>query len=98
MQVSLQGGNVNLENKEARWGADDIWRIFWMTAIFGALMPLSRSAWALKKNFSLAMWLHMVSERRPRRLRQRHKKFACTVLDRRHGRGGEAEALLWCHP
>eukprot|EP00904_Undaria_pinnatifida_P008092 jgi/Undpi1/4412/HiC_scaffold_17.g07767.m1 len=43
---------------EARWGVDDIWRIFWMTVIFGALMPLSRSAWVLRKNFSLAMVLH----------------------------------------
>ncbi|CAM9357147.1 unnamed protein product [Ascophyllum nodosum] len=59
LQVSLSGGNIDAENRLARWGLDDIWRIVWMTLIFGALMPLSRSAWALKKNYSLAMWLHM---------------------------------------
>ncbi|CAM9524628.1 unnamed protein product, partial [Pylaiella littoralis] len=30
-----------------------------MTLMFCVLMPLSRSAWVLKKNFSLAMWLHI---------------------------------------
>lgn len=50
-----------MENNIANWGYDDVWRIVWMTLIFCFLMPLSRSAWALKKNFSLAMWLHIVS-------------------------------------
>ncbi|CAM9357300.1 unnamed protein product, partial [Ascophyllum nodosum] len=59
LQVPLPGGNIDAQNRLARWGLDDIWRIFWMTLVFGALMPLSRSAWALKKNYSLAMWLHM---------------------------------------
>ncbi|CAM9357224.1 unnamed protein product, partial [Ascophyllum nodosum] len=59
LQVSLSGGNIDTENRLARWGLDDIWRICWMTLIFGALLPLSRSAWALKKNYSLAMWLHI---------------------------------------
>ena len=59
-QVDLTGGNVEVSTREARWGVDDIWRIVWMTVIFGALMPLSRSTWALAKNYSLAMWLHMV--------------------------------------
>ncbi|CAN0436565.1 unnamed protein product [Ascophyllum nodosum] len=59
LQVALPRGNIDVPNRQARWGVDDIWRIFWMTMIFGALMPLSRSAWALKKNFSLSMWLHM---------------------------------------
>lgn len=59
-QVSLAVGNVDVDNKTAVWGYDDIWRIIWMTVIFAVLMPLSRSAWALKKNFTLAMWLHMV--------------------------------------
>ncbi|CBN79562.1 hypothetical protein Esi_0011_0129 [Ectocarpus siliculosus] len=58
-QVSLAVSNVDVDNKLANWGYDDIWRIFWMTLIFCVLIPLSRSAWALKKNFTLAMWLHM---------------------------------------
>ncbi|CAM9569749.1 unnamed protein product [Ectocarpus fasciculatus] len=58
-QVSLAVSNVDLDNKLANWGYDDIWRIVWMTLIFCVLTPLSRSAWALKKNFTLAMWLHM---------------------------------------
>ena len=58
--MPIPGGNLDAENREARWGVDDIWRIFWMTVMFGMLMPLSRSAWALSKNFSLAMLLHTV--------------------------------------
>ncbi|CAN0302663.1 unnamed protein product [Ectocarpus sp. 12 AP-2014] len=58
-QVSLAVSNVDVDNKLANWGYDDIWRIFWMTLIFCFLTPLSRSAWALKKNFTLSMWLHM---------------------------------------
>lgn len=60
LQVSLAVSNVDLDNKLANWGYDDIWRIIWMTLIFCVLTPLSRSAWALKKNFTLAMWLHIV--------------------------------------
>ncbi|CAM9174985.1 unnamed protein product [Ectocarpus sp. 4 AP-2014] len=59
LQVSLAVSNVDLDNKLANWGYDDIWRIIWMTLIFCVLTPLSRSAWALKKNFTLAMWLHI---------------------------------------
>lgn len=58
--MTLARSNVDTENELANWGYDDIWRIFWMTIMFCFLLPLSRSAWALKKNFSLAMWLHMV--------------------------------------
>ncbi|CAN0216584.1 unnamed protein product, partial [Ectocarpus sp. 6 AP-2014] len=58
-QVSLAVSNVDVDNKLANWGYDDIWRIVWMTLIFCVLTPLSRSAWALKKNFTLAMWLHV---------------------------------------
>lgn len=57
-QVAMSGGNVDVDAKTARWSYDDIWRIFWMTIIFGGLLPLSRSTWALTKNFSLAMALH----------------------------------------
>lgn len=63
-KVALPGGNMDAENRQARWGTDDVWRIVWMTIIFGALMPLSRSAWALKKNFTLSMCLHMVRRSR----------------------------------
>ena len=61
MQITLNASNVDSENELANWGYDDIWRITWMTVMFCFLLPLSRSAWALKANFSLAMWLHMVS-------------------------------------
>ena len=59
----MSGGNVDIDAMMARWSYDDIWRIFWMTVIFGALMPLSRSTWAMTKNFSLAMALHTVTNR-----------------------------------
>lgn len=62
-KVSLEVENLDEGNKTALWGYDDVWRIIWMTVIFAALMPLSRSAWALRKNFTLATWLHMVRER-----------------------------------
>eukprot|EP00904_Undaria_pinnatifida_P008090 jgi/Undpi1/4410/HiC_scaffold_17.g07765.m1 len=52
------GSNIDSELKLARWGDDDIWRIFWMTLMFGLLLPVSRSAWALTKNFSFCMVLH----------------------------------------
>lgn len=61
MQVGLKASNVDVQNKLANWGYDDVWRLIWMTLIFCILTPLSRSVWALKKNFSLAMWLHIVS-------------------------------------
>ncbi|CAM9715253.1 unnamed protein product, partial [Laminaria digitata] len=57
-QVPIPGGNLDAELEQARWGVDDIWRIFWMTVIFGMLMPLSRSMWMMGRNFSLAMILH----------------------------------------
>ncbi|CAM9263172.1 unnamed protein product [Choristocarpus tenellus] len=53
-------GNVNVSGMVANWGYDDVWRICWMTLMFCVLFPLSRSAWALRANFSLAMWLHML--------------------------------------
>lgn len=58
--MPIPGGNLNAADKQARWGVDDIWRIFWMTVMFGFLFPLSRSAWMQRKNFSLAMVLHTV--------------------------------------
>lgn len=58
----MSGGNVDINAMTARWSYDDIWRICWMTVIFGALMPLSRSTWAMTKNFSLAMALHTVTD------------------------------------
>lgn len=61
-QVTLNASQLDVGGKVAVWGYDDVWRIVWMTLIFGFLMPLSRSAWALRKNFSLAMWLHIVSQ------------------------------------
>ncbi|CBJ27375.1 hypothetical protein Esi_0067_0071 [Ectocarpus siliculosus] len=57
--VGLMASNVDVQNKLANWGYDDVWRLIWMTLIFCVLTPLSRSVWALKKNFSLAMWLHI---------------------------------------
>lgn len=65
-KVALKKSQLDIGNDIANWGYDDIWRIFWMTLMFCVLFPLSRSGWALKKNFSLSMWLHIVS--------------ACTVL------------------
>ncbi|CAM9533486.1 unnamed protein product [Ectocarpus sp. 6 AP-2014] len=59
LQVGLMASNVDVQNKLANWGYDDVWRLIWMTLIFCVLTPLSRSVWALKKNFSLAMWLHI---------------------------------------
>lgn len=61
--MAISGGNIDADAKLARWSYDDIWRIFWMTVIFGVLLPLSRSTWVLTKNFSLAMALHMVNNR-----------------------------------
>lgn len=61
IQLQVGMGDVDVETKTAVWGSDDLWRVIWMTIIFGALFPLSRSTWALRKNFSLAMWLHLVS-------------------------------------
>lgn len=60
LQIALDRSQIDNDEKQANWGYDDIWRIFWMTVIFGGLIPLSRSTWALKINHSLAMWLHMV--------------------------------------
>lgn len=59
--MPLGKSQLDIENDIANWGYDDLWRITWMTIMFCFLMPLSRSAWALKANFSLAMWLHIVS-------------------------------------
>ncbi|CAM9470777.1 unnamed protein product, partial [Sphacelaria rigidula] len=59
-QIALDRSQIDNDEKQANWGYDDIWRIFWMTVIFGGLIPLSRSTWALKINHSLAMWLHML--------------------------------------
>lgn len=76
-QIPLGVPQIDVEKEEANWGYDDIWRIVWMTIIFGALMPLSRSMWALKKNFSLAMWLHMVSTMQRSAMQCSHPSF-CT--------------------
>ena len=35
-----------------------MWRLVWLTTLLAFLLPLSRT-WALRKNFSLAMWLHI---------------------------------------
>ncbi|CAM9744602.1 unnamed protein product [Chrysoparadoxa australica] len=59
--VPLGRSQVDVVNKAANWGVDDIWRIVWMTLIFCVFIPVSRSLWALRKNYTLAMWLHILA-------------------------------------
>ena len=50
---------VDVAARTANWGLDDVWRLVWMSVIFCALFPLSRSIRMLATNYSLAMWLHV---------------------------------------
>eukprot|EP00903_Cladosiphon_okamuranus_P016206 g14954.t1 len=83
LQMPLGKSQIDIENDIANWGYDDIWRITWMTIMFCVLMPLSRSAWALKANFSLAMWLHIEPPNRdtPSRRVDHHAKTTRITLD-----------------
>jgi hypothetical protein len=59
-QVSLGSlSQVDTSLMRANWGSDDVWRLTWMTVMFGLLFPLSRSSWLLNRSFSLAMYLHL---------------------------------------
>ena len=58
-QWSLGTSQVDVAARTANWGLDDVWRLVWMSVIFCALFPLSRSIRMLATNYSLAMWLHV---------------------------------------
>ena len=58
--IALGANQIDADAKEARWGVDDLWRLTWMTLMFGFLFPLSRYARMLSINYSLCMWIHVV--------------------------------------
>lgn len=58
-QIPLAAPQIDSDLRVANFGSDDIWRLFWMSVLFFIIFPVSRSLWGLRKNFSLAMWLHI---------------------------------------
>jgi hypothetical protein len=60
-QVKLPMGAkyVDVGTQVVTFGADEAWRLFWMTALFAAIIPLSMSICFSNHNWSLSMLLHV---------------------------------------
>ena len=58
-QITTGMSSVMIAEKYVNWSFDDVWRLFWMTVMLCALIPLTRAAKALAFNYSAMMWLHV---------------------------------------
>eukprot|EP01063_Lacrimia_lanifica_P009964 TRINITY_DN1677_c0_g1_i13.p1 TRINITY_DN1677_c0_g1~~TRINITY_DN1677_c0_g1_i13.p1 ORF type:complete len:728 (+),score=321.70 TRINITY_DN1677_c0_g1_i13:94-2277(+) len=52
--------DVDVETESLCVNSDDLGRLVGMMLMFCVLFPLSRAAWALRKNWMVAKWLHVV--------------------------------------